>query len=274
MNDKAIIISVYNSKGGIGKTTYAINFAHSLVTDFKKENGDCYKVLIIDNDGQANATLTLTGISEDEIIETVKYTIFDLMTDEEITMKDCIIHTKFDNIDLVCATDDHSDTPDAISNLIDNTRIMKEKLKSVKCEYDFIIIDCAPTRDRNIYNALFASDIVLSPMETQLFSRIGLRNLLKQVNKVNKKREIPLLQYVFLSKVDNRQKNSNEKVKESLQSVLADDFIDNNISLLGLYVKSFDEGYTAINYPSDNRGRIEIKNLTSRILEKIKEELI
>ncbi|MBU3174390.1 ParA family protein [Clostridium estertheticum] len=274
MKKDVIVIAIYNNKGGIGKSTFAINLLHSLVTDFKKEDGTPYRCLAIDNDGQSNATLTLTGKSEDEISETTENTMFNLMTDEDVLAKDCVINTKFENIFLIPATDDHSDTPDAISNEMDNTRIMKEKIAPIKSEYDFIVIDCAPTKDRNVYNALFAADIVLSPMETQLFSRVGLRNLLKQVNKVNKKRETPLLHYVFLSKVDNRQKTNNQRVKENLQTVLLDDFIDKGISLLSLYVKSLDEGYTAINYPSDNRGKIEIRDLTQKILEKINEELI
>lgn len=274
MKKDAIVIAIYNNKGGIGKSTFAVNLLHSLVTDFKREDGTAYKCLAIDNDGQSNATLTLTGKSEDEIAETTENTMFNLMTEEDISAKNCIIKTKFEKIFLIPATDDHSDTPDAISNDMDNTRIMKEKIAPIKSEYDFIVIDCAPTKDRNVYNALFAADVILSPMETQLFSRVGLRNLLKQVNKVNKKREKPLLHYVFLSKVDNRQKNNNQKVKENLQTVLLDDFIDKGVSLLSLYVKSLDEGYTAINYPSDNRGRIEIKELTEKILEKINEELV
>ncbi|MBZ9618515.1 ParA family protein [Clostridium estertheticum] len=274
MKKAVIVIAIYNNKGGIGKSTFAINLLHSLVTDFKKEDGTPYRCLAIDNDGQSNATLTLTGKSEDEISETTENTMFNLMTDEDVLAKDCVINTKFENIFLIPATDDHSDTPDAISNEMDNTRILKEKIAPIKSEYDFIVIDCAPTKDRNVYNALFAADIVLSPMETQLFSRVGLRNLLKQVNKVNKKRETPLLHYVFLSKVDNRQKTNNQRVKENLQTVLLDDFIDKGISLLSLYVKSLDEGYTAINYPSDNRGKIEIRDLTQKILEKINEELI
>ncbi|MGU8432352.1 ParA family protein, partial [Clostridium perfringens] len=137
----------------------------------------------------------------------------------------------------------------------------------------FIIIDCAPTRDRNVYNALFAADVVLSPLETQMFSQVGLRNLLGQVAKVNKKRDNALLHYVFLSKVDNRQKVSNINVKKHLKELLEDDFLNDYISMLSLYSKSFEEGKTAINY-TDDKGKIEIINLTKTILNKIDEELI
>ena len=196
-----------------------------------------------------------------------------MMTDEDVYASDCVIKSKYPNLDLIAANDDHSDTPDAISNEVDNTRIMKEKIECIKREYDFILIDCAPTRDRNIYNALFAADVVLTPLETQMFSRVGLRNLLTQIAKVNKKREIPLAHFVFLSKVDNRQRCRNVEVKNSLNDLLGDDFLKCGISHLSLYAKAFEEGKTAINY-SDDRGKVEIINLAKNILEKINEELL
>lgn len=264
---KAVVIAIYNNKGGVGKTTFTINFAHCIKMKFKKN------VLVIDNDGQSNATYALTHKNEDEITEKNINTIFDMMVDEDISAKDCILKDTILGIDVIPATDDHSDTPDAISSYVDNTRIMKEKLQDILYDYDVIIIDCAPTRDRNIYNALFAADVVISPIESQMFSRIGLRNLLKQVEKVNKKREIPLLHYVFLSKLDNRQRVNNQKVRNNLESLLTDDFIKAYVSLLSLYSKSLEKGHTAMDY-SDNRGAIEIEKLTSVILKKIEEELI
>ena len=267
---KARVIAVYNNKGGVGKSTFTVNFAHALTSGIL---GKEYRVCVVDNDGQANASMVLTGKNEDQITDTIENTIFDMMTDEDVSANDCIVQTKYSNLDLIAANDDHSDTPDAISNEVDNTRIMREKIECIKGSYDFIIIDCAPTRDRNIYNALFAADVVLTPLETQMSSRIGLRNLLAQVAKVNKKRETPLLHYVFLSKVDNRQRCRNVEVKNSLNDLLGDDFLRCGISHLSLYAKAFEEGQTAINY-ADDRGKIEIINLVKNILEKIDEELL
>lgn len=271
---EAVILAIYNNKGGIGKTTFATNFAHSIVKDFKKEDGNLYKVLVIDNDGQSNATLMLTGKSEDYIAENCT-TIFDLVTDEDVLAKDCIINTKYDNISIIPSDDNHNDTPDAIASEFDNTRILSNKIKDIKTEFDFIIIDCAPTKDRNVYNALFAADVVITPLDTQLFSRVGLRNLLKHINKVNKKRTTPLLHYAFLNKVDNRQKKDNELIKNELINVLDTDFmLEYMSSLPALYSKALRDGYTIVNYPNANNARDEITALTKRILTKIEEELI
>lgn len=267
---KATKIAIYNNKGGVGKSTFTANLAHALASG---EMGTEYKVCVVDNDGQANISMVMTAMTEDEISEKLENTMFDMMTDEDITAKDCVTQSIFNNVDIVCATDDHSDTPDAISNEVDNTRILKEKLQSIEKDYDFIIIDCAPTRDRNVYNALFAADIVLTPLETQMFSQVGLRNLLGQIAKVNKRRDTALLHYVFLSKVDNRQKVHTQQVKNNLESLLGDDFIKESISLLSLYSKALEEKKTAINY-SDNKGKVEVVNLVRTLLNKIEEELI
>lgn len=267
---KATKIAIYNNKGGVGKSTFTINLAHALASGV---TGSTYKVCVVDNDGQANASMVLKNLTEDEISEQLQNTMFDMMTDEDITAKDCITNSIFENIDVICATDDHSDTPDVLSSYMDNTRIMKEKLAYIEDDYDFILIDCAPTRDRNIYNALFAADVVISPVETQMFSQVGLRNLLGQITKVNKKRENPLLHYVFLSKVDNRQRCHNQQVRNNLENLLGDDFIKADISMLSLYSKTLEEHKTAINY-SDEKGKIEITNLTKKLLNKINEELI
>ena len=267
---KAIKIAIYNNKGGVGKSTFTVNLAHALASGVM---GKEYKVCVVDNDGQANVSMVLTGMTEDQIADKLDYTMFDMMVEEDVIAKNCITNSLFEGIDVICSTDDHSDTPDAIASYVDNTRIMKEKLESIEDDYDFILVDCAPTRDRNVYNALFAADIVLTPLEAQLFSQVGLRNLLGQVAKVNKKRDVALLHYVFLSKVDNRQKSHNVEVSKRLKALLDGEFLREHISMLSLYSKAFEDGKTAINY-IDNKGKIEVVNLTRAILNKIEEELI
>lgn len=266
--DRAVVVSIYNNKGGVSKTTSCVNIAKVLA-----EKG--YRVLTIDNDGQANLTCVLTGLNEDSLMNQTEYTIFDLITKDSVSIKDCIIKSKFEGIDIVPANDNHNDTPDAINNVEDNSRLLKYEIEDVLSDYDFILIDCAPTRDKNVFNGLFASRLLLTPLEPQLFSKIALNNLLKQVTKLNRRRkeDNKLLHYVFLSKVNTRRKKHNDSVKENLMKLLGNNFIDSPISLLSLYEKAFDKGVTAIDYTEDNRGKIEYTALTECILSKLQEDL-
>lgn len=266
---KNLIYTIYNQKGGIGKSTFSVNFAHGLVEEFGFE-----KVLIVDNDGQGNSTLITTGLDDDQIDDQDMFTIYDLMTDEDIDTKDCYIKTKFENVYVIPATIDHVDTADDISNEINNTGILLDKLEEVRNDFDAIVIDCSPSIDRTTKNALMAADVILTPMESSVFSNKGLRNLLKQIGKINKKRKIPALHYSFLSKVNNTRKVANAKTSNALEVMLDENFIKERISLLTLYSKSFEEGYTAVNYTKDVRGKLEMKLLSKTILDKVENDFI
>ena len=266
---KNLIYTVYNQKGGIGKSTFSVNFAHALVQEFNFE-----KVLIVDNDGQGNSTLITTSFDDDEIDEKDLFTIYDLMTDEDIDAKDCYIETKFKKVYIVPATIDHVDTADDISNEINNTGILLDKLEAIRMYFDAIIVDCSPSIDRTTKNALLAGDVIITPMESSVFSNKGLRNLLKQIGKINKKRKVPALHYSFLSKVNNTRKVANIRTSNALELMLDENFIKDRISLLTLYSKSFEEGYTAINYKKDTRGNLEMKLLVKTILDKVNTDFV
>lgn len=261
--NKAKVISFYNNKGGVGKTTLLINIAQSI---FNLTND---KILVIDNDPQSNCTMILTDLHEDELAS--MNTSYELLTDDNISARDCIIKSRFNGIDLIPATIDHSDTPDVISSRIDNTRILNRKIKDILNDYKYIFIDNSPSVDRNVYNALFSSDVVLSPVETQLFSKIGINNLLKQVGKINRIKDSYLNHYVFINKIDNRKKVLNASVKKELKSFLLDDFIDSPISLLSSYSKSIDNRQSIFDF-GDEKGIQEVNKLTKHILKVIEEE--
>lgn len=268
---KATKIAVYNNKGGVGKSTFLINLSVALAKKGKS-------ILVVDNDSQANTTMILTGKTEDQVLDEYGVTVYDMMTSDDVSASSCIVRSIFDNIDVIPSCDDHADTAEEIASHMDNSRIMSHKLKEIEDRYDYILIDNAPTRDLNVYNCLFAADVVLSPVETQLFSQKGLANLLKQISKANKKREVPVLHYVFLSKVDNRQEKFNEEVKQHLSDLLGDDFLQEQISLRSQYVKSLAAGVSVLDFTGDKKEYVqkcaeEITNLTDKIIEKINDEM-
>lgn len=265
MSKQAKIISLFNNKGGCGKSSSALCLSHALAL-----NG--FSTLIIDNDSQANVTYVGLGLDDDSIDEENIYTIRDLFLDEDIEAVDCIQHSKFENLDIIASTIDHVDTDAELLNKDDSYRILSKKIKPIKEKYDFIIIDNSPSIFQATKNALFASDVVLSPVEPELFSLKGLRNLSKFVNKINKNRDIDLKHYTFLSKVKNSRKAKAEKAKERLQNVFEDDFIDAQISNLSVYPDSFEEGETVMNTKISSRGKEEIIKFMNALLKKINME--
>jgi chromosome partitioning protein len=260
------IISIFNQKGGVGKTTLALNVASYLVEDLKKT------VLVIDNDGQGSSTYVLTHKDDDQVEADGMLTTCELMLEDDITICDCIYNSGFRGLDIIPATIDHTETDSKIINKMDSTRILSAKLKEIEGKYDFIIIDCSPNVLQSTQNALFASDVVLSPVEPNLFSKKGLRNLIRLIAKINRIRNIPLMHYAFLSKVDNSRIRTNANAAQSLEDAFDDSFIKDKISYLALYVKCFDDFQTVVtSHRHGKRGHKEIKALTTTLLEKINE---
>ncbi|MEN9486581.1 MAG: hypothetical protein RIR56_269, partial [Bacteroidota bacterium] len=160
------IIGVANQKGGVGKTTTAVNLAAALGVLEKK-------VLLIDADPQANAT---SGLG----IEEVNYSTYNLL-EHSADVKDCIQKTSSPNLDLVPS---HIDLVAAEIELVDRDKreyMLKKALEEVKSEYDYIIIDCAPSLGLITVNALTAADSVIIPIQCEYFALEGLGKLLNTV---------------------------------------------------------------------------------------------
>ena len=165
------IIGVANQKGGVGKTTTAVNLAAALGVLEKK-------VLLIDADPQANAT---SGLG----IEEVNFSTYNLL-EHSADVKDCIQKTSSPNLDLVPS---HIDLVAAEIELVDRDKreyMLKKALEEVKSEYDYIIIDCAPSLGLITVNALTAADSVIIPIQCEYFALEGLGKLLNTVKNVQK----------------------------------------------------------------------------------------
>lgn len=259
------IISIFNQKGGSSKTTSALNIATVLA---KKG-----KTLLIDNDGQANSTYICLDINEDEFDEKGHGTIHELLTDKTIKASDVIYKSNFDNIDAIPATVDHVYTDMKLMAAMDNNRILVKKIEEIKAKYDYIVIDNPPAISLSIYNALMASDVVVAPIESSVFSAKGLKNLVNLIDDINDNRgnELNKLKLLtFLAKVDNRKKVKNANTKKVLEQVLGSAFIkEQYISMNTAYVDSLEEGETTITWAKDNVGKNEYTKLTELILEKL-----
>ena len=184
------IIGVANQKGGVGKTTTAVNLAAALGVLEKK-------VLLIDADPQANAT---SGLG----IEEVNFSTYNLL-EHSADVKDCIQKTSSPNLDLVPS---HIDLVAAEIELVDRDKreyMLKKALEEVKSEYDYIIIDCAPSLGLITVNALTAADSVIIPIQCEYFALEGLGKLLNTVKNVQKIHNyVFVLAGFFLSMYDSR----------------------------------------------------------------------
>ncbi|EOU1140642.1 ParA family protein [Clostridium perfringens] len=258
------IINIFNQKGGSAKTTSALNIA----TELAKIG----KTLIIDNDGQGNATYICLELNEDEFDEKGHGTIHELLIDRKVKAEDVVYQTVFENLDIIPATIDHVYTDMQLISAVDNNRVLMKKLKGFKDNYDFIIIDNPPAISLSTYNSLMVADVVVAPIESSVFSAKGLKNLVELMEDINDNRDKKLKLLTFMSKVDNRKKVKNIQTKNVLESVLGDAFIkEQHISVNTAYVDSLEDGETAVTWKKDNVGKQEYKNLTRLILDKMED---
>ena len=195
------VISIANQKGGVGKTTTAVNVGAILAKKNKK-------ILLIDSDPQGNAT---SGLGIDKNVE---MTLYDVLINEvsiNETLKDsCIKNLKVcpSNMDLAGAE------VELVSQMSREQRL-KEKVDEIKDDYDFILIDCPPSLGLITLNAFTASDSVLIPVQCEYFALEGLSQLLDTINLVKKRLNKSLeIEGAVLTMYDMRTNLSNQVVKE------------------------------------------------------------
>ena len=255
MQKDKIILAIVNQKGGVGKTTTSVNLAASLGVLEKK-------VLLIDADPQANAS---SGLGIDvESVEIGSYQVLE----HSATPQEATVSCSAPNVSVIPA---HIDLVAIEIELVDKENreyMLKQALETIKNDYDYIIIDCAPSLGLLTLNALTAADSVVIPIQCEYFALEGLGKLLNTIKSVQKIHNPSLdIEGLLLTMYDSRLRLSNqvvEEVQKHFNDMVFETIIQRNIKLSE--APSF--GESIINYDATSKGASNYLNLAEEIIKK------
>ena len=249
------LVAIANQKGGVGKTTTTVNLAACLGALEKK-------VLLIDADPQANASSGL-GIDVDSVV----LGTYQLL-EHNCTAKVAIQKTSATNVDIIPAHIDLVAIEIELVNMEQREYMLKQAIEPVKDDYDFILIDCAPSLGLLTLNALTAADSVIIPIQCEYFALEGLGKLLNTIKSVQKIHNENLdIEGLLLTMYDSRLRLSNqvvEEVQNHFSEMVFKTIIQRNVRLS----EAPSYGESIIYYDVNSKGATNYLNLAKEIISK------
>lgn len=247
------VISIFNQKGGVGKTTTNVNLSACLAKRGKK-------VLIIDNDPQGNST---SGVGVDK--SQVPYSLYDVLVDE-INPNDAIVETEYKNLFVLPSNVDLAGAEIELSSLDRREFRLKKAIDQIKDDYDYIFMDCPPSLGLLTINSLIAADSILIPIQCEYYALEGVSSLLNTYQLVKKSLNKDLeIQGVVLSMYDGRTNLSMqvlEEVKSHFGEKVYQSVIPRNVRL----AEAPSYGMPIIHYDANSKGAYAFKKLARELV--------
>ncbi|WP_129596099.1 ParA family protein [Anaerophilus nitritogenes] len=252
------IISIFNQKGGIGKSTTTINLGAALVKQGKT-------VLLVDMDPQANTTVGV-GIDDEEL----EYTVYDLLIDKKVkkeSILEIIQKTPYEGLEVIPSDITLSNAEITLSNAMSRETILNRILGEIKQNYDYILIDCPPSLGLLSINALVASDGIIVPVATSFFSMKGIKHLIDTITLVqdNLKPELQIIG-ILINMFDKR-KNIAKDLKEQLEEVFGDKVFHTAIRINSQIEYAQDSKTPIIYFDEKCNGYEDYMNLSQEVLK-------